>query len=198
MCLGPCVDILSSQREHVDHLQCSQNHIWRIFPFRLFRDFPLSLELTLKHSGTRLDDTILTAIDLTVFLVMCQYDSNYCAITFHGRCGNGPVWNDLALPMRLMKKMTWVMMMTSGLADLTPHPRQTLTLLNLIFLLLFLHFCIKLLQEKPPDCTNSFVSVFHRASPPAPIPPSLPACISLLAADPRLACWSCASLSLLL
>lgn len=165
------MDILSSQREHVDHLQCSQNHIWRIFPFRLFRDFPLSLELTLEHSGTQLDDTIITVIDLTVFLAMCQYDSNYCAITFHGRCGNGTVWNDLTLRRQLMKKMTWVMMMTSGLADFTPHPRLTLTLLNLIFLLLlFLHFCIKLLQKKPPDWTNSFVSVFHRASPRPPSP----------------------------
>lgn len=174
MCLGPCVDILSSQREHVDHLQCSQNHIWRIFPFRLFRDFPLSLEPTLEHSGTQLDDTTITVIDLTVFLVMCQYDSNYCAITFHGRCGNGTVWNDLTLRRQLMKMMTWVMMMTSGLADFTPHPRLTLTLLNLIFLLL-------LFQKKPPDCTNSFVSVFHWASPLPSPPPPFSSCLHLVA-----------------
>lgn len=164
MCLGPCVDILSAQREHVDHLQCSQNHIWRIFPFRLFRDFPLSLEPTLEHSGTQLDDTTITVIDLTVFLVMCQYDSNYCAITFHGRCGNGTVWNDLTLRRQLMKMMTWVMMMTSGLADFTPHPRLTLTLLNLIFFFI-------IISEETPGLHQLLCFCVSLSLPP-PQPPS--------------------------
>lgn len=145
-----------------------------------FRDFSLSLELTLKHSGTQLDDTIITVIDLTVFLVMCQYDSNYCAITFHGRCGNGTVWNDLTLLMHLMKKMTWVMMMTSALTDFTPHPRLTLTLLNLIFFLLFLHFCIKLLQKKPLDWNQLLCFCVSPSLPHGPHPP-FSSCLHLVA-----------------
>lgn len=145
-----------------------------------FRDFPLSLELTLEHSGTQLDDTIITVIDLTVFLAMCHYDSNYCAITFHGRCGNGTVWNDLTLRRQLMKKMTWVMMMTSGLADFTPHPRLTLTHLNLIFLfLLFFIFVLSYFRINPRTAPTPLFLCFTEP-PPGPHP-SFSSCLHLVA-----------------